>query len=78
MKRQKYKRKVFVSIGMVALNRLWHHVFIGWGGPALLGLIKSIFGSSNQIRFVWAGLTGRLKWPDWCELVQKSGNFQIP
>jgi hypothetical protein len=48
----------FISIGLVALNRPWHLVYIGWGGIAPVGLIKSIFESSNQIRYVYTGLTG--------------------
>jgi hypothetical protein len=35
----------------------WHPVYIGWGGLALIGLIKSVFRSSNQIRSVHTGLT---------------------
>jgi hypothetical protein len=50
---------LFVSIGLVAFNRPWHLAYIGWGGLALVGFIKSIFESSNQIRFVHTGLTGR-------------------
>jgi hypothetical protein len=68
----------FVSIGLVALNRPWHPAYIGWGGLALVGLIKSIFGSSNWIRSVWTGLTCRLNRSDRCKSVQKLRNFQIP
>jgi hypothetical protein len=37
-------------IGLVALNRVWHPVDIGWRGITLVGFIESIFGSSNRIR----------------------------
>jgi hypothetical protein len=37
----------FILIGLIALNRSWHPVFIGWGGLTLVGLIKSIFRSLN-------------------------------
>jgi hypothetical protein len=79
-KRQKYekikdKRKIFVLIGMITLNRPWHPIFIGWGGIVLVGLIKSIFESLNRIRSVWIILTGRLNRSDRCVLVQKSENF---
>jgi hypothetical protein len=69
---------LFVLIGLVALNQPWHTVYIGWGGLALVGLIKSIFESLNRIRFVHTSLTVRQNRPDQCELVQKSGNFSIP
>jgi hypothetical protein len=49
---------MFVPIGMVALNRPWHPVFIGWGGIALVELVESIFESLNRIRSVWTDLTG--------------------
>jgi hypothetical protein len=68
---------LFVSIALVALNRPWHLVFIGWRGLALVGLIKYIFGSLNWIISVWTSLTDRLNWSDQCKSVQKSGNFQI-
>jgi hypothetical protein len=67
----------FISIRLVALNWSWHPVFIGWGCLSLAELIKSIFGSSNQIRSVWISLTGRLNRSDRCECVQKSENIQI-
>jgi hypothetical protein len=54
-----YESFWFVSIGLVALNRSWHPVYIGWRGLALLGHIKSIFKSSNQIRSVHTDLTDR-------------------
>ncbi len=68
---------MFVSIALVALNRPWHLVFIGWRGLALVGLIKYIFGSLNWIISVWTSLTDRLNWSDRCKSVQKFGNFQI-
>jgi hypothetical protein len=66
---------MFVLIGMITLNRPWHPIFIGWGGVVLIGLIKSIFESLNQIISVWTVLTGRLNRSDGCVLVQKSENF---
>jgi hypothetical protein len=67
----------FVSIELVALNRPCHPVYIGWGCLALVGFVKSIFGSLNQTRSVHTALTGRQNWSDQCESVQKSKNFQI-
>jgi hypothetical protein len=67
----------FVSIELVVLNKLWHPIYIGWRGLALVGLIKSIFRSLNQIRYIHIGLTSRQNRSDRCKLVQKSRNFQI-
>jgi hypothetical protein len=49
---------LFILIGLVAIDRPWHPVYIGWGGLVILRLIKFIFGSSNRIRYVHTGLTG--------------------
>jgi hypothetical protein len=75
--RTRVEEFLFVSIGLVVLNQPWHPVFIGWGHLSLVGLVKSIFESSNRIRSIWTGLTSRLNRSDRCESVHKSRNFQI-
>jgi hypothetical protein len=68
---------MFVPIGMVALNRPWHPVFIGWGGIALVELVESIFESLNRIRFVNTCQTGMPNQSDQSRCDKKSRKFQI-
>jgi hypothetical protein len=55
VERDRTRVRVF---GLVALNRSWHPIYIWWRSLAIVGLVKSIFESSNRIRSIQTDLTG--------------------
>jgi hypothetical protein len=63
---------------MGALNRLWHHIFIGWRDLTLAGLVKSQI-KSYMFKPVWSigsiGLIGRSRFRN--PKTFKSHNFII-